>query len=380
VGLVSLGWLLDLSTVELALLLRSLESTVTELGGSIDVLELDVFVELSLGGWEQGLSQDKGSLLGSDTASLDHDVVISDNTVMWEATHWGNVLLGQIALSGGIVLGTVSLSLTNSVDSLVALGSVVITRLTGSWDGEGDLGWMPGSDTTDLSQTSMSLSGKLPDAPSLGNAGESLTLGNTDDIDNLVGAEDLIDLKVLFELALDELNLIGGAATVNLNFENVGLLGSEVALQVDLGVADGSDGGAELVDSLLPDILLVLVVDVLGEGLLLGSVPVLVEPSLELVGEGVGPDSAQSSKSLYSLDVSNESDNLEWWSFDDGNGLDDFLLVKSGVDSVNVSGDVGHTSLETGESSEVWLLGWVILREGPDLSSMLPGSLPWEES
>jgi len=256
---------------------------VSELRGSIDVLQLDVFVELSADCWEQSLPQTQGSLFGSDAASLEHKVVILDDTVMRESTHWGDVLLGQIGFGGCVVLGSVSFSLAYSVDSLVALGSVMVSALSSSWDPEGYLTWMPRSDTTDLSQTSMSLPWELPDTPSLCNSGETLTLCNSDDVDNIKLLEDLVDLEVLFELRLDEADLLVDASTVDLNLQNVGLLGSEVSLHVNLGVADSSDGSAELPDSLLSDFLLVLVVDVLCESLLLGCVPVLVESSLELL-------------------------------------------------------------------------------------------------
>jgi len=56
------------------------------------------------------------------------------------------------------------------------------------------------------------------------------------------------------------------------------------------------------------------------------------------------------------------------------------FFVESGVDSVNISGDVSHTSFETSESSEMWLSGGVIFWERPDFTSMFPGSLSWQKS
>merc|ERR1719237_1517067 len=83
----------------------------------------------------------------------------SDNTVVGETTHWGNVLFGQIRFGAGIIFSAISFSLTHSVDSLIAFSSMMVSTLTSSWDGILDFRWMPTSDTTDLSQTSMSLSG-----------------------------------------------------------------------------------------------------------------------------------------------------------------------------------------------------------------------------
>jgi len=351
---------------------------VTEFTCSINILELDILVQFPTGLGHKGLSQDKRSLLGSNTTSLDHNVIVSDNTVVGEATHGGNILLGQIAFSGGIVLCAVSLSLSHSVDSLIALSSVVVPGLTGSGNGVGDFTGMPRPDTTDLSQTSMSLSGELSDAPSLCDTGETLTLCDSDNINDFVSAEDLVDFQIFLELAFDKVDFLINGTSVNLDFHNVGLFGPQVTLQMDLGVANGSNGTAEFPDSLFSDLLeQVLIVDVFGEGLFLGGVPVLVESSLELVGEGVGPDCAQGSAALDSFDVSDETDDLKGRGFDDCDGLDDFLLVESGVDSVDISGDVGHTSLETSKCSEVGLLAGVVFGEGPDLSSMLPGSLSW---
>lgn len=48
---------------------------------------------------------------------------------------------------------------------------------------------------------------------------------------------------------------------------------------------------------------------VLGESLLLGSVPVLVESTLHFVAKMLGPDGGEGSKTAGSLDVANETDN-----------------------------------------------------------------------
>jgi len=96
-----------------------LESTVTEFGSSIDIFKFDFLVQGSLGGWLQSFSQTKSSLLGTDTTAFKHQVVVTDDTVVWETTHRGNVLLGKIVISGSIVLDSVSHTLTNSIDFFV---------------------------------------------------------------------------------------------------------------------------------------------------------------------------------------------------------------------------------------------------------------------
>jgi len=126
-GFESFLLLLDLgggSSVELGLLLRGLESTVSELAGSIDELEGDLFVGESLDLGDEGLSQNEDFLLGSDAASLDHDEVVVDDSVEGETSHGGDLLIGQVGIGGSVVLLS---SLTDSVHLLVDFSSVVIT-------------------------------------------------------------------------------------------------------------------------------------------------------------------------------------------------------------------------------------------------------------
>lgn len=90
-----------------------------------------------------GVSQNKLSLPDSDAASLEQQIIVVDHTVPDEATHRRDVLFGEIEVSGGVgpVFGAGCLS--DSVDSLVGLSSVMEPELTGSGDGPLDVGWMP---------------------------------------------------------------------------------------------------------------------------------------------------------------------------------------------------------------------------------------------
>lgn len=100
---------------------------------------------------------------------------------------------------------------------------------------------MPGTDTSDLSVTSVGLLLKMSDAPSLDDTGESLTLSNTDDVDDFVLSEDVVDADLLFEVGVGEVDLFSdGLSTVDLDFEDVVLLLSKVLEEVVLGVHDGS--------------------------------------------------------------------------------------------------------------------------------------------
>jgi hypothetical protein len=58
-------------------------------------------------------------------------------------------------VGGGIVVASSSGSFSDSVDLFVHFGSVVVSELTGSGHGVSNSGRVPGSDTSDLSVTSM---------------------------------------------------------------------------------------------------------------------------------------------------------------------------------------------------------------------------------
>jgi len=214
---------------------------VTHLGGGIDELEVDLFEGSSGDLREQALSEDDGSLLGADAATLDQDEVFIDNTVVGETTEGSDVLFSQIVGSGGVVgLFVISDTDTDSVDFLVHFGSVVITELTSSGDLESNSGRMPSTDTTDLSETSVSLSGESLGTESGGDTFVTFTLGNTEDVDHFVLVEDLGNSDFLFEVLSGEIDLLGDSTTVDLDFEDVSSLLSKVEL-VQLGVDNNSD-------------------------------------------------------------------------------------------------------------------------------------------
>ena len=126
----------------------------------------------------------------------------------------------------------------------------------------------------------MGLSGKLGDTPTGGDTLVSLTLGNGDNVNDLVLLEDLSNTNLLLKVALGELDLVGDRASVDLDLHEVGLLLRKTGLAV-LGVGEDSDDGGVLLDSLelsgdgSAGVLGVLL-GVSGESLLLGSVPVPV--------------------------------------------------------------------------------------------------------
>lgn len=225
---------------------------------------------------------------------------------------------------------------------------------------------MPSSDTSNLSVTSVRLLLEMPDSPSVHDTLESVTLGDSNNIDNLVLSEDVIDSDLLLEEAVGEVDLISSSlSTIDLDFEDVVLLLSEVG-EVVLSVGNSSHDGGVLFDSVELDFnfLGILGLSLIArEGFLLGLNPVLVEPAEGSLVEMVGPDSSKGSESSGGLDVSDQSDDLERRGLNDGDGFNFFLLVEFGLGSVDFSEDVSHACFEASEGCEVGSLGSVISGE-----------------
>lgn len=222
----------------------------------------------------------------------------------------GDGLLGDIELGRGVTLIS---SGTNTVNLVVARGTVMVSILTGTGNSPLDVRRMPGTDTGDLTETLVRLSRELLGSPTAGDTGETLTLGDGDNVNHLILLEDGGDLDWLLEETSGELDLLGDRATVDLDLHKVGLLLLERGL-ADLGVGEDTDDGAVLLDAL--ELAgdggagsLGVLLGVLGEGLLLGLVPVLVEAALQVVGQMLGPDGGEGSETTGSLNVANKTNN-----------------------------------------------------------------------
>lgn len=239
----------------------------------------------------------------------------------------------------------------------------MVTLLTTSSDGVTDSSWMPSSDTSDLPQTSVSLSWKFLGTPSGSDTLSSVTLGDTNGVQALVLSEDFIDIDLLFEKTSGEVDFGSDVSAVDLEFDDVSLLLSEWQV-LHLSVGQESDDLAVLLDlfqRLFDRSLVVVPLGlVLAESLLFAVSPVAVEPSAGFVRNVGGPDGFQGSETSWGFDVSDDTDTDHWWGFDDCDWLDDVFLVHFASLSVDVSDNVGHTSFEADESSEVASFGLVI--------------------
>ena len=144
---------------------------------------------------------------------------------------------------------------------------------------------------------------------------ESVTFSDTNNVKNIVLTEDVIDSDFLLEESLDERNFVSnGLSSVNLDFEDVVLLLSQVLKEVVLSVDDSSNWGSVFSDSVEFNFQFLGLFGnswlVAGESFLLGVNPVLVESSEGSLVEVVSPDSGKSSQSSWGFNVSNQTNNF----------------------------------------------------------------------
>ena len=228
----------------------------------------------------------------------------------------------------------------------------------------------------------MCLSSKDSNTPSLDDTSVSVTLGNTNHINHLVWREDGSNWDLLLKELAAEVNLVRDGTTVDLDLNNVGLLLTDLALR-NLGVHDSSDNLAVLLRSGDFSSHLVVIsvsLSILGESLLLGLVPALIETSTALIRQMLSPDRGQSAETVWCLSVTNETNANHGWCFEDGDSFGYLLLVELRTWLLHITEDVSHTSLVTHKGSQVAWLGLIILREGLDLTLEVLGSLSWEET
>jgi len=351
----------------------------SDLGGSIDELEGNLFQSVSGNLRKERLTKRDESLASAADGTLDHEPVLVDFTVVREATERSDRLLGDIVLGVGVIL---VLLLTDAVDLLVDLGTMMVTVLTSARDLELHAGRMPSTDTGDLAETTMGLTRKSSDTPTSDDTVSTATLGHTNDIDHGVLGENVSDADLLFKETLAVVDLGRSVlSTVDLDFLEVGLLLTDLGL-LNLGVDEETHDGAVLLAALDLSVHLGgrVLLGVLGESFLLALVPVLVEATPDGVSQVTGEHGGQGAKATRSLNVSDETDGDDWRGLENADGLDDILLVELGARLVHLTDDMGHTSLESEESGKVALLGSVIPRERFELSVVMLRALLWEET
>merc|ERR1711977_436395 len=387
------GWSLSERSVlhldwahELLLLLSGLETTMTELGGSVDELEANLLQGATVGLSHQGLTHGDHTALHTADLALEHDVVLVHLTIVGEATEGRDALDGKIELGGRVVLRDLAISTTDTlgdlVHLLVELSTMMVAILASTCHRELYARRMPRTDTGNLAETLVCLTGELGDTPASDNTFVTLTLGDGDGINHLVLLEDGVNRHRLLKEILSELDLILHRTTVDLDLTKMSLLLTEVEL-LDLSVAEDTHDGAVLLDTL--DLLidtstLSVLLGVAAEGLLaLGGTPVLVEAALALVAEMLSPDGAEGLEATRSLDVANKTAHDHGGALNDGDSLHDLLLVGLGAGLVHVTADVGVASLVAHEGGQVGSVRGLIERKALDLALGLGAALLGEE-
>ena len=220
-----------------------------------------------------------------------------------------NLLLGNVKLSGSIGL---IITLSDPVDFVVDGSTMVITVLTSTSNRPLNVRRMPGTDTSNLSETLVRLARKLFGSPSGCDTRKSVTLCNRNNVNHLVCLKDGVNGDLLLEVTLGEVNLVGDGSTVDLDLHEVCLLLLQWRL-ADLGVCKNTDDSAILLNALEIAgnwrlVCLGVFLGVLGESLLLTLVPVLVEPPPDLLAQVLSPNGGERTKTTGSLDVSDNTD------------------------------------------------------------------------
>jgi hypothetical protein len=216
----------------------------TKFAAGINELDVDLLQSLPLSVGEERLAECKYPLLDATGGTTDHNVIVIDFSVMGEASEWGDGLLRQIVLCGGVVLDHLAVlsmdSGSNTVQLLVDLCTVMVTFLTTTGYREGHTGRMPSSNTSYLTQTLVSLTGQLLCVPSGSHTFESLSLCDSDDIDHLVLGKHSIDLDLLLQMLTSPLYFVGYGSTVDLDLHQMSLL-LPLLQKLHLGMGNHTD-------------------------------------------------------------------------------------------------------------------------------------------
>ena len=203
--------------------------------------------------------------------------------------------------------------------------------MTSTGDGKHDLRRMPGTDAGNLSKTLMGFSRELLGSPAVGNTLETVTLGYSNNINVLVLFKHSGDFNGLLKETISVVDLVGNGSTIQLDLHEVSLLLVQAGLP-DLSVGKNADNSTVSADAFkLASSRLAIVLGVFlgiaGEGLLLRSVPVLVEPSPKLFGKMRSPNGGKGTEAARSLDVSNNANNHDWGCLHNGDGLNNLTFV-----------------------------------------------------
>merc|ERR1712142_168916 len=147
---------------------------------------------------------------------------------MRETTHRCNCLLCYVVFSRCIIFDNfVVLCMdapTNTVNFLVSIYTVMVTTLPSTRHGETHTRWMPCSNTGNLTETFVGFPRQLLSSPSESHPYESLSFGNTNDIDHLILTKYRAHGYRFLQMFLCPIDFISDASTVDLQFHYVSFL------------------------------------------------------------------------------------------------------------------------------------------------------------
>lgn len=89
--------------IKRSLFSASLESSVSEFRRRVDKLQAHIFQGRSFSMDQEGFTECQTAFTDTWTRTFDHDPVLGDLTVVWEATHWSDWLGGEVEFGGAAV-------------------------------------------------------------------------------------------------------------------------------------------------------------------------------------------------------------------------------------------------------------------------------------
>uniref|UniRef100_A0A8C6WXU7 Uncharacterized protein n=1 Tax=Neogobius melanostomus TaxID=47308 RepID=A0A8C6WXU7_9GOBI len=241
---------------------------------------------------------------------------------------------------------------------------------------------MPGADTGDFTETTMSLTGQLLRvALTL----VSMSLSNSNHIDHLVLHKDIVDGYGLLQFLSGPVHFVRDGASVQLHLHQ--LYGEPT--NPHLGVCDDADHlavllhGRKVLLQLLLAIIILPFLTVFGEGLLLGLVPIPQRDrtALALVTDVLGEDGLEGAQASGGVHVPHNSHHDHGRGLYNRHSLHNLLLVHLyKTRPVDLTHDVGHAGLVAQECGQVHGFAGVIFGEALGLSAVAATPLAGKET
>uniref|UniRef100_A0A8C6PMJ3 Uncharacterized protein n=1 Tax=Nothobranchius furzeri TaxID=105023 RepID=A0A8C6PMJ3_NOTFU len=236
---------------------------------------------------------------------------------------------------------------------------------------------MPGTNTSHLTQPTMSFTWKFLCVPTAELTFVPMTLCNTNDVNHLILGENCIDGNGLLKLLAGPVHLIRDGASVQLHLHETHLHRN----LTNLCVGDDPDDLAVLLHGrkvflqLFLAFIILPLLAVFGESLLLRLVPeILVEPTLALIADMLSEDGLEGSQPAGGVDVAYNSNHNHGRSLYNGHSLDHFLLVHLSR-PIDLTDNMGHAGLVAQEGGQVYGLAGVILGEALSLTPVTTAPL-----